>query len=285
MTLDLQTSQLDKMMTNYLEHCYLEGEDLSFANYAVAAVMYYIPRTKGLQALPLVQQSMRGWRRLCPPRARLPVPYEAVCLLSLQAYREHKLEVCLALQLMFLLYLRPGEVFAIRVQDVVQPIRRAGKAYKHFSVLLHPSEQGIPSKTRQWDEMLSLDLPHMTFLGPAMNKILDLKNRAKQERAFHITLADVNQFMEAHWDKMGFKPMGKPHAYRLRHGGASYEAANKFRTLAAIQSRGRWQTLKSVKNYEKGSRLAQLLGSLSKTVQSRAIKAKKDIVDILSKQL
>eukprot|EP00438_Fugacium_kawagutii_P003851 Skav230672 [mRNA] locus=scaffold2185:329965:335309:- [translate_table: standard] len=156
-TLDMHVVQLDRLMTNYLEHCYLEGEDLSFANYAVAAVMYYIPRTKGLQTLPLVQQSMRGWRRLCPPRARLPIPYEAVCLLSLQAYKERKMEVCLALQLMFLLYLRPGEVFAIRVQDVVQLIQRAGKAYKNFCVLLHPSERGVPSKTKQWDEMIKCE--------------------------------------------------------------------------------------------------------------------------------
>ena len=281
---DTSLEVLDSMLANYLEHCYLEGEDLSFANYAVASVVYHLPRAKGA-ALPLVQQSMRGWRRLCPPRARLPIPYEVVCLLSMQAYKEHKLEICVVLQLMFLLYLRPGEAFTMRVQDIVFPVKRAGKAYKHFSILLHPSEEGIPSKTKQWDEMLSIDLKHMKFLGPALEQILDLKNRAGADKAFTISLEDVNQFMENNWEPLGLKPLGKPHAYRLRHGGASYEAALKLRTLASIQSRGRWQTLKSVKNYEKGSRLAQLFGSLSKATRDKAVRAKKDVVQVLSGKL
>ena len=281
---DTSLEVLDSMLANYLEHCYLEGEDLSFANYALASVVYHLPRAKGA-ALPLVQQSMRGWQRLCPPRARLPIPYEVVCLLSMQAYKEHKLEICVVLQLMFLLYLRPGEAFTMRVQDIVFPVKRAGKAYKHFSILLHPSEEGIPSKTKQWDEMLSIDLKHMKFLGPALEQILDLKNRAGADKAFTISLEDVNQFMESNWEPLGLKPLGKPHAYRLRHGGASYEAALKLRTLASIQSRGRWQTLKSVKNYEKGSRLAQLFGSLSKATRDKAVRAKKDVVQVLSGKL
>ena len=165
------------------------------------------------------------------------------------------------------------------------PVKRAGKAYKHFSILLHPSEEGIPSKTKQWDEMLSIDLKHMKFLGPALEQILDLKNRAGADKAFTISLEDVNQFMESNWEPLGLKPLGKPHAYRLRHGGASYEAALKLRTLASIQSRGRWQTLKSVKNYEKGSRLAQLFGSLSKATRDKAVRAKKDVVQVLSGKL
>ena len=127
-------------MPLYLEHLY-------FASYTVAATVYMIPGTKGSGNLPLAQQSMKGWRRLCPPRARMPVPYETVCLLAMKAFNTGNAQICLFLLLSFLLYLRPGEALKIRVQDIVSPVKRAGRAYQHYAILLHPTEEGIPSKT------------------------------------------------------------------------------------------------------------------------------------------
>ena len=67
----MNKSRLDILLTEYLEFLYLEGEDLSKANY-VAAVLYKVPGTKGSHSLPKTQQSMKGWRRLCPPRHECP---------------------------------------------------------------------------------------------------------------------------------------------------------------------------------------------------------------------
>jgi hypothetical protein len=47
-----------------------------------------------------------------------------------------------------------------------------------------------------------------------------------------------------------------------------------MRSLTAIQVRGRWQSIKSVKNYEKGS-LAQLFASLDSKVQKECLAAAK----------
>lgn len=144
---------------------------------------------------------------------------------------------------------------------------------------------GVPSKTAQWDEALRLDLPYQQFLGEAMEKHLNLKRRPRGERAFKVTSQEVNQFMNTHWKRLQLTPLHDPHLYRLRHGGASHDIACKHRTLQAVQVRGRWMALKSVKNYEKGSRLAQLFGSLSKSTQRKCLDAKKSIGrDILSRQ-
>jgi hypothetical protein len=48
-----------------------------------------------------------------------------------------------------------------------------------------------------------------------------------------------------------------------------------MRSLTAIQVRGRWQSIKSVKNYEKGSRVAQLFASLDSKVQKECLAAAK----------
>ncbi|OLQ10494.1 hypothetical protein AK812_SmicGene5815 [Symbiodinium microadriaticum] len=270
-----QTSfqDLDSLLTAYLEHIYEQGEDLSKANYVTAAVIFNRPGSKGLAAMPMAQQSMKGWRKLCPPRSRMPIPFEATCLLVQRAVECGRKEVGLVVILIFLLYLRPSEPFRLRVQDIVRPIRKAAGPYKKYAILLHPTEMGIPSKTQQWDEMLSLDLEVHRFLGPALVEVLQLRTRNKQEAAFKVKMAEVISFLENAWKKEGFTPMGEPHLYRLRHGGASYESANRLRDLTAIQARGRWQTLKSVKNYEKGGRLQQLFGSLDEVVQRRCLEA------------
>ncbi|CAK9008777.1 Uncharacterized protein SCF082_LOCUS10011, partial [Durusdinium trenchii] len=268
---------IDNHLADYLEMLYHKGEDLSQANYATAAVMFKVPGTKGLHQLPKSQQAMKGWRRLCPARSRLPVPYEVVCLLSQVALKSGKVELAIALQLMFLLYLRPSEITTLRVQDIVPPVKTRGRRYPHYAVLLHPSEAGIPSKTKQWDEMLTLDLPHQQFVGPTLFKILNLASRPKDDPAFSVTLEEINDFMGQQWKAQRLTSLGPPHLYRLRHGGASFEAAGKHRDMVGIQARGRWQTVKSVKNYEKGGRLQQLFAALPKAVQKRCTEAFRDM--------
>jgi len=221
---------LDSQVTAYLEFLYLEGEDLSAANYLVASVMFHVPGCKGLSTLPKAQQSMKGWRRLCPPRSRMPIPLEAIALLAESATHQKLPQIALVLLLTFFLYLRPGEAFKLRVQDIVRPVKRAGKGYKFFSVLLHPTEQGIPSKTLQWDEMLTLDLAVRNFLGPALVQTLELDHRPKQSRAFTVTLDQVNEFMKDNWHLLGLSPLGAPHMYRLRHGGGLIRSDQSVKT-------------------------------------------------------
>ena len=131
---------------------------------------------------------------------------------------------------------------------------------------------------------MALDLKHQRFLGQALQKHLRLGSRGKDSLAFSATLPQTNEFLLAQWEPLKLQSLGAPHMYRLRHGGASYDAAMRHRTVAEIQTRGRWQTLKSVKNYEKGTRLSQLFSNLPKSVQRAATKAKEHIADVLLSQ-
>ena len=73
------------------------------------------------------------------------------------------------------------------------------------------------------------------------------------------------------------------HPYRLRHGGASHDFVNKLRDLTEIQHRGRWKSTASVRRYQKGGRLTQLMNALPKQVQQHAIKAASKLQDTLRK--
>ena len=82
-------------------------------------------------------------------------------------------------------------------------------------------------------------------------------------RIFYLTLRERSaQYAEA-VQQLGLSKFGPPVLYQLRHGGASHEVASGRRDLPPRMKRGRWSTLMSVRRYEKGGRLAELLGRLT----------------------
>ena len=145
---------VDKAMSQHLDSMYMDGEDISTAQYAVAALMHFNPglRSTNMVVLPHARQSLKGWRKMAPNRSRLPVPWEVTALVATHAI------ICFALHMlpMFALYLRPSEALRIRCCDVSRPNRRGSAAYQNWTVVLHPQEEGLPSKTREFDECLQL---------------------------------------------------------------------------------------------------------------------------------
>ena len=55
-------------------------------------------------------------------------------------------------------------------------------------------------------------------------------------------------------------------AYSMRHGGPAWDRYSQFRSVAEVKSRGRWISDKSLKRYEKHSKIAQAIAKLSKPV-------------------
>ena len=51
----------------------------------------------------------------------------------------------------------------------------------------------------------------------------------------------------------------------------------QLRDLTAVQQRGRWRTMTSMRRYQKGSRLSQQFGSLPKAVQAAALRAAEEM--------
>ena len=66
--------------------------------------------------------------------------------------------------------------------------------------------------------------------------------------------------------------VGILHMYQLRHGGASHDAVSGSRTLEAVRRRGRWRSWSSMRRYEKGARLGEVLHRLSSAMQALAVR-------------
>ncbi|CAK0810560.1 unnamed protein product, partial [Prorocentrum cordatum] len=74
------------LLASWMDREYLAGELSQRGTKAMAAVKFFRPqfsRTGGL-SLPRAAQALKGWKRLAPGRARLPLPWEVVSLIALE---------------------------------------------------------------------------------------------------------------------------------------------------------------------------------------------------------
>ena len=278
-------AEVENVVCNHLEEMYMDGDDLATGRYLVAAIMYFCVALKvcGLQGLPRIRQSLNGWQKLAPAKSRLPIPFEVVALISTWAIKSGHIQIALLILLSFMLYLRPSEGLKLRCQDVVRPTRKKG-AFSMWTFILHPYEEGVPSKTQEFDESLQLDLAYHKEMGAALWRALNLQARAPGDKVFSVTTSEVNELLASARDALNLGPLGVLHMYRLRHGGASHDYANGLRDLASVQARGRWQAARSVRRYQKGARLAQLFASLKDAVQHECLMAT-DGLDALLRSL
>ena len=267
-------SVIDANLAKHLLDMYLDGEDLSAAQYLVAAVLFFCPLVKaaGMLRLPRVRQSLQGWRRLAPPQSRLPIPFEAVALLATWGFLNNYVSAALHMLLNFMLYLRPTEGLHLRCQDLVRPPARH-RRYRRWTVVLHPLELGRSSKTNEYDETLELDMDYHDQVGDAIARVQKVDSRGPEEPLFTHSLRDLHRLLEHGSAALGLQPLGPLHPYRLRHGGASHDFSLGLRDLAGVQLRGRWRSQASVRRYQKGGRLAQLFARLPAEVQRQATEA------------
>ncbi|CAE7893669.1 hypothetical protein AK812_SmicGene22743 [Symbiodinium microadriaticum] len=264
-------STVETILCQQLEELFLDGCNLASGQYLIAAVIFFNLSLKS-HPMPRVKQSLQGWRKLAPPQARLPIPYEAVALMAQMAFAKGLISIGLFLLLAFALYLRPSEGLRLRKRDVIKPVQKRGTS-SHWQFVLNPLEEGVPSKTQEFDETLQLDLKYHRGLGEAIHRCLGLDKLSSNQKIFQLESKDINDFMMLARVQLNLQPLGHLHLYRLRHGGASYDYNNHFRDLASVQQRGRWKSHNSVRRYQKGGRLAQLFAALSPETRRLATKA------------
>lgn len=162
------------------------------------------------------------------------------------------------------LYLRPGELDGIRVMDLVPPVGAAPN--RQWSLVLHPWEQIVPSKAQEFDETVLFDLPLQTLLAETICRVLKFGVRGNHEKLFSLSYESMKEWMKKAADFHQVEAVGAPHAYRLRHAGASRDFALHLRS-------GRWKAPSSTRRYQKGGRLQQLLHLLPKDALQRALTA------------
>lgn len=213
--------EVDRLLSNYLEELCMDGEDLSSAQYAVAALQFLNPDLKspGVQKLPQAKQSLKGWKRLAPGKSRMPVPWEVTCLLVMHALEKRLKHLAFHMLVMFTLYLRPTEALRLRKCDVVPPASRRKRAYQRWTFVLHPHEVN-PCR------YLQMDQDYHRGIAEALMRWVNSSQTSDKDAIFNHRNLDLNQFLEESQKKLCLQKIGKIQCYRFRHGGASHDVAN-----------------------------------------------------------
>jgi hypothetical protein len=259
----LAAKRLDKMMVTFFDVAFLRGEEADLGRDVLAAAAFLhpdAPKPQG-KAFPEAVRALKGWHRTYPPKARLPLPWEGVCWIALEALMEDEMQIALLLLLVFVFFLRPSEGFRVRACDLIEPCGMI----KFWTLILHPEEMEVPSKTGEHDEALQLQIAQFRFVCETIFRLLVLPMANKSQPLFTITAAEVNAFLRRTEVKHKLSASVKTlHLYRFRHAGPSVAAAAGLMPQGDIMKMGRWKSLRSLRRYEKGGRVAQVLAAFPK---------------------
>ena len=241
---------VDKLMVQYMNLCYLGGHQAFVGDRLIASWLHHHPQYSkaGVKRIPRALRCLKGWRRLCPGRSRVPYPLAiwcgVACLMMEAGFPKMAVFVMLALST----YSRPSELLRLRRFSLIPP---ATGVTGSWSLLLSPEELQQASKTGDYDVSVLLDSPYTNCW--VTNVLKSLKKGASSARLWDF---DYSQYLAVF--KRCAKKMDIPlEPYHSRHSGPSIDRSRKYRSQLEVQKRGQWKSNKSVVRYEKAARLAR----------------------------
>jgi hypothetical protein len=265
------TSGLDHALSLYLQSAADAGADPSLGSYVLAATLHFFPQmgSKLQLAFPAASRCLAGWRRLCPPRTRPPLPMLAVIAIVVKLLASNEIAMAISILVGTRCYLRPCELTSLRRCQLVKPQIWGGCHFRFWTILLHP--EGLkPSKTGYWDETIMMDeASGLAFLNPFFDVLTESNPQSCLWPFSHRRL--VQAFATCS-QELGLGQL-QCCLYALRHAGASSDFLTGARSLLDIKSRGRWTSDASLRRYQKAAVAQRQLALMPEPVQQMAARA------------
>ena len=152
----------------------------------------------------------------------------------------------------------------LRVMDPVAP-----PAYDdrrgHWSLLIRPAGRGRSTKTGTFDDSIILDSEYTSSFSPLWRTLTE--GRVGTDPLFRFKQEGYSKLVKEAFVAVGGAALA-PVAYSCRQGGPAWDRYRKFRTVAEVKSRGRWLSDRSLRRYEKHSKLAQAMGRIGRSGSS-----------------
>jgi len=271
-------AELDLALVEFFEEIYFAGHEGGAASALLAALEHFHPTLAGLRAsqLPRARSALKGFKRLAPGYSRAPLPWLAVLAMIGAASFLRIPMFPLQLALGFWCYLRPSELTRLTGHSLVAPVPASGIAA--WALLLAPSALGRPSKTKEFDESILLD---MLWIPGLHQFLMRLKTGLGSRRIFPMDYLEFLTSFRRCAETAGVAGLA-PHPYSLRHGGASHDVLYGLRPIALVKRRGRWKADSSVRRYEKHARVLREIERLPAQTVAYAQVVERRLVPILS---
>ena len=240
--------EVDAVFVQFFEQAYFAGSQPHVGERALAAWLHHHPSygRLGGDHLPRAWRALKGWRVLSPTVPRRPVPWPVWCAFAWRLCCRGQTAMAVYLLLLVTCYLRPGELLKARPQDLHPPAQGIVGAW---SLLLAPEERKVPTKTGIFSDSVLIDAGRARFLDP-MLEALSQQVVGGAMWAFDSSAVRAEMLAVSRELQIDVTP------YQARHSGPSIDMALQTRTLEAVQKRGRWMAVSSVRRYERHARLA-----------------------------
>ncbi|CAK0910187.1 unnamed protein product [Prorocentrum cordatum] len=147
---------------------------------------------------------------------------------------------------------------------IVQPSIGAGAAFQFWGLLLHPADRGQGGMTGAFDVPIPLDLD--LYLVPVLVALRLKGPVATLLWGFSLGQRNLMFFLAA--TTLGINHL-RPHLFRMRQGGVSYDLLTQRRSMERVRRKGRWAVMSSMRRHAKETALLRELQDGAEVVHAR----------------
>ena len=235
--------ELDALLVEYFHELFLSDAGRSPASNALNGLVWLRPDLR--YQLPLAAAAVRGWEKLVVKRSYPPLTWELALALAVRLVTGGDRAGGVAVLLGFDCMLRPGELVALRREDVLdEGDARVGSEHRGVHLRLRRTKTG-PNKSVEVLEPVVIEQLRALVRDAAPGECLFPFDTAGFRRRVHYACA-----------ALGLSSAYVPHS--LRHGGATRYSHVKRWPVEDVMVRGRWASTKSARGYIQSLRAVQM---------------------------
>jgi len=217
------SAEVESKLVKFFEELYIGGEMATTGNKVLAALLHREPSFSKLgdRKIPEAWRALVGWRKLTPGRSRVPHPLRMWCGLANGLFVLGEPMMGWFTMMSVSTYFRPGSLLSIKPNQLIPP---GSGRFASWSILAHPHEGGVPSKTGEYDLSMKLDSSFLRFAGPIYAL---MHQRPAGSSVWDFQYPDYLRKFKQVASMFGVKLV----PYQTRHSGASIDRDSNERTL------------------------------------------------------
>ena len=223
-------SRLDRLLAEYINHLFQEGESLTKGGWVLSGLKRLYPRVR--RELAISQQWYNNWCREHTPRRATPITWPLIQAFAGVCLRLKWLRLTTLLLLSFVFFLRMGETLALRSGDVLCSLEDGSIILRLAASKTSPSAQ---QSLAHFDHRLAALIRWLlSHFGP------DEALWPFSGSHFRQCFASLSNFFSL--ERLQLVP------YSIRRGGATY-FYSKTDALDTVMIRGRWKDQSTARIY------------------------------------
>lgn len=219
---------LDRLLSRYLEHMWLDDEPITYAGHLMSGLRRYLPESRW--RTPRAKQYFSNWQSVHVAQQAAPLPAEAVMAMAGLAVATDQPQVAAVFLLGYLAFLRTGEMVNLSTAKIAVDADRG-------RILI--ALPGTKTSRRREETVCVCD----DRVAALVSHVLNLGFTSfwhSSARSFRDMLAEFLHFFSL--SEFGFT------AYSFRRGGASHAFSTGV-TFDDLLIRGRWQNSRTARLY------------------------------------